>query len=173
VLPIVLFVVQKLFKVAFPWPVWFVTCLVGLAALIPLIFMKKQQWQPMLAASALTTAAQFVVAVSVILPIVSENFTARELAEYFNRQGQLPVRLLVAEERLGSLVFYLDPALRSGLKDNQIGMIFYDQPTDVPPGTLIAIPELRSAQVWLYSDLTGLSYKTVGRYRVYEVGVRD
>ena len=67
----------------------------------------------MLAASTLTTALQFAVALTLILPIVAENFTARHLAEYFNRSGRIPIRLLVAEERLGSLVFYLDPALRA------------------------------------------------------------
>ena len=112
VLPLAVYVVHKVFAVAIPWPVWVCACLVGFAALIPLVFLKKQQWPAMLAASTLSTAVQFVAALTLIVPIVAENFTARGLAEYFNHAGRIPVRLLVAEERLGSLVFYLDPALR-------------------------------------------------------------
>lgn len=169
VLPLAVFVVHKVFAVATAWPVWVGACLVGLAALIPLVFLKKQQWFAMLAASTLSTALQFVTALTLIMPIVAEEFTARGLAEYFNHKGRIPVRLLVAEERLGSLVFYLDPALRLPLKDKQIGMIFYDQPTEVPPGTIIVLPERRGDQASRYAELAGLPYQTVGRYRMYEV----
>jgi 4-amino-4-deoxy-L-arabinose transferase-like glycosyltransferase len=169
VLPLAVYVAHKVFAVAIAWPVWLCACLVGLAALIPLVFLKKQQWPAMLAASTLSTALQFVVAMTLIVPIVAENFTARGLAEYFNSAGRIPVRLLVAEERLGSLVFYLDPDLRLRLNKNQIDMIFYDQPTEVPPGAVIALPERRGDQAYRYAELAGMPYKTVGRYRVYEI----
>jgi 4-amino-4-deoxy-L-arabinose transferase-like glycosyltransferase len=169
VLPLAVYVAHKVFAVAVPWPVWVGASLVGCAALIPLVFLKKKQWPAMLAASTLSTALQFVAAVALIVPIVAENLTARGLAEYFNHAGRIPVRLLVAEERLGSLLFYLDPALRSRLKEKQIGMIFYDQPTEVPPGTIIVLPEWRGDQAYRYADLASLPYKTVGRYRVYEI----
>lgn len=169
VLPLAVYVAHKVFAFAVPWPVWVGVCLVGLAASIPLVFLKKQQWPAMLAASTLSTALQFVAAVALFMPIVAENLTARGLAEYFNRAGRIPVRLLVAEERLGSLVFYLDPVLRMPLKEKQIGMIFYDEPTEVPPGTIIVLPERRGDQAYRYADLAGLPYKTVGRYRVYEI----
>jgi 4-amino-4-deoxy-L-arabinose transferase-like glycosyltransferase len=169
VLPLAVYVAHKVFAFAVAWPVWVGACLVGFAALIPLVFLKKQQWHAMLAASTLSTAVQFVAALTLIVPIVAENLTARGLAAYFNHAGRIPVRLLVAEERLGSLVFYLDPALRLGMIDKQIGMIFYDQPTEVPPGTIIVLPEWRGDQAYRYAELAGLSYKTVGRYRVYEI----
>ena len=113
VLPLVVFAVQKIYSVDLPWTVWIVAVLAGLAALIPLIFMKRGQWQAMLVASTLSTAVQFVAALTLVLPLVAENYTARGLAEYFNHLGRLPVRLLVAEERIGSLIFYLEPSLRS------------------------------------------------------------
>lgn len=169
VLPLAVFVVHKIFEIDFPWPVWVAVCWVGLAALIPLIFYKKNQWRAMLAASTLSTAIQFVVALTLVLPTAAENFTARELAEYFNNAGRLPVRVLVAEQRLGSLVFYLDPALRSHLKDNQIRVIYYNQPTDVPLGAVIILPELRGDQADKYSDLVGMPYKTIGRFRLYQI----
>jgi 4-amino-4-deoxy-L-arabinose transferase-like glycosyltransferase len=169
VLPLAVYVAHKVFAFAVPWPVWVGACLVGFAALIPLVFLKKQQWTAMLAASTLSTAVQFVAALTLIVPIVAENLTSRGLAAYFNHTGRIPVRLLVAEERLGSLLFYLDPALRLGLKEKQIGMIFYDEPTEVPPGTIIVLPERRGKQAYQYTELAGLPYKTVGRYRLYEI----
>jgi 4-amino-4-deoxy-L-arabinose transferase-like glycosyltransferase len=169
VLPLVLFAVQKIFVVRFSWYIWLASVLAGLAALAPLIFWKKRQWPAMLCASILSTTVQFVVAIVLVLPPVAETFTARGLAEYFNHLGRLPARLLVAEERLGSLVFYLDPALRSGLKENQIGMIFYDQPTENPPGTIVALSEQRANQADRYPNLIGQPYKTIGGYRLYEL----
>lgn len=173
VLPLAIFVIQKIFKIHIPWPVWVVTCVVGLAALVPLRYMKKRRWSAMLTASTLSTAAQFVVILMFILPQAAENFTACRLADYFNNQKHLPVRLLIAEERLGSLIFYLDPALRSNLKDHQIDMVFYDQSTEMPPGTIITLPERRAFNAERYKELAGLSYKNVGRYRLYEIGKRD
>jgi 4-amino-4-deoxy-L-arabinose transferase-like glycosyltransferase len=173
VLPLAVFVVQKVFAIAVPWEAWLGACLAGLAPLIPLVFLAKRQWLAMLAASALSTALQFVVALTLILPVAAENVTARHLAEYFNRTGRIPVRLLVAEERLGSLVFYLDPALRAGLRERQIALLFDDQPTEIPPGTVVVIPEKHGDRASHYPALVGLSYKTVGRYRLYEIGPQD
>jgi 4-amino-4-deoxy-L-arabinose transferase-like glycosyltransferase len=39
--------------------------------------------------------------------------TAKDTALQLNRGGRLPPHVLVVEERLGSLIFYLDPALRA------------------------------------------------------------
>jgi 4-amino-4-deoxy-L-arabinose transferase-like glycosyltransferase len=173
VLPLAIFVVHKLFAVDFPPPVWIAACLAGMTALIPLVFLKKRQWRAMLAASTLSTAAQFIAVFTWIVPRASENFTAQGLARYFNQSGRVPVRLLVAEERLGSLVFYLDPELRLRLKEKQIGMIFHDQPTEIPPGTVVVLPERRGDQAFRYKELAGLTYKTIGRYRLYKIAGRD
>jgi 4-amino-4-deoxy-L-arabinose transferase-like glycosyltransferase len=169
-LPLALFVVHVVYGISFSWPVWIVSCLAGITPLIPLTFFNKQRWQAMLAASTLSTAVQFVIILTLVMPSVAETFTARELAEHFNRVGRIPVRLLVAEERLGSLVFYMDANLRSGLKENQLGILYYDKPTELPPGTIIALPEKRAFRVSRYAVLSGLPYKTMGRYRLYEIG---
>ena len=77
VLPLVLFAVQKIFAVTFTWPVWIAAILAGFAALIPLIFFKRHQWRAMLAASAISTAVQFVVALVLVLPPLAEDYSAR------------------------------------------------------------------------------------------------
>jgi 4-amino-4-deoxy-L-arabinose transferase-like glycosyltransferase len=168
ILPLVVYAVQMVYSVKLPWTVWTAAVLAGLAALIPIRFMKRGQWQSMLIASTLSTAVQFVVALTLVLPLVAENYTARGLAEHFNQLGRLPVRLLVAEERIGSLIFYLEPSLRSELREKQIDRLLKNKPTELPPGTIIALPERFSDRAEQYKELLDLPYKTVGRYRLYE-----
>ncbi|MGW8257386.1 MAG: glycosyltransferase family 39 protein, partial [Thermoguttaceae bacterium] len=169
VLPLVVFAVSKIYGIAFSWPAWTAVILAGSAALIPLIFFYRRQWRAMLSASALSIAVQFIVLMLTILPPVAENFTARQLADYFNRRGQLPAKLIVAEERIGSLVFYLDPALRREIKQDQLVAISKDRTAEITRGAIIALPERRVNKAEKYLDLQGLTYTTVGRYRLYEI----
>jgi 4-amino-4-deoxy-L-arabinose transferase-like glycosyltransferase len=48
-----------------------------------------------------------------VLPRAASWMTSRDLAETLNSGGALPPRVSVLDERIGSLVFYLDPALRA------------------------------------------------------------
>jgi hypothetical protein len=48
-----------------------------------------------------------------VSPRAAAWMTARDLAEALNAGGALPPRVSVVDERIGSLVFYLDPALRA------------------------------------------------------------
>jgi 4-amino-4-deoxy-L-arabinose transferase-like glycosyltransferase len=48
-----------------------------------------------------------------VLPRAASWMTSRDLAETLNTAGALPPRVSVLDERIGSLVFYLDPALRA------------------------------------------------------------
>ena len=48
-----------------------------------------------------------------VAPRAAEWMTSRDLAAALNRGGVLPARVSVLDERIGSLVFYLDPALRA------------------------------------------------------------
>lgn len=48
-----------------------------------------------------------------VLPRAASWMTSRDLAETLNTGGTLPSRVSVLDERIGSLVFYLDPALRA------------------------------------------------------------
>jgi 4-amino-4-deoxy-L-arabinose transferase-like glycosyltransferase len=49
----------------------------------------------------------------VVSPRLGEWMTSRDLAAALNRGGTLPSRVSVLDERIGSLVFYLDPPLRA------------------------------------------------------------
>jgi 4-amino-4-deoxy-L-arabinose transferase len=53
------------------------------------------------------------IAAMVVLPHAAAWMTAKDLARTLNAGGALPSRVSVLDERIGSLVFYLDPALRA------------------------------------------------------------
>jgi 4-amino-4-deoxy-L-arabinose transferase-like glycosyltransferase len=53
------------------------------------------------------------IATMTLVPRLASWMTARDLAEVINAGGTLPSRVSVLDERIGSLVFYLDPPLRA------------------------------------------------------------
>ncbi len=122
-----------------------------------------------MAAAALSVAAQFIVVMALILPQLAEMYTARDLAEHFNRLGQLPSRLLVAEERIGSLVFYLDPKLRAGLTPNRVEYLPADPPINLRAGDVIAVKERNLWKTGQWLDLDSRDYERVGPYRLYQI----
>ena len=55
-----------------------------------------------------------------VLPRAASWMTSRDLAEALNSGGALPSRVSVLDERIGSLVFYLDPALRAEATEDRL-----------------------------------------------------
>jgi len=116
-------------------------------------------------------AVQFVVAMTMVLPPVAECFSARQLAVHFNRIGQLPPRLWLAEQRVGSLVFYLDPRLRAGLKPGQVRALVAGRPARLEAGDVIAVPKPDRYHVVPQLDFGDAPCQPVGRYRLYTLKV--
>lgn len=54
-----------------------------------------------------------VIALMTVVPHAARWMTSKDLAAALNAGGTLPSRVSVLDERIGSLVFYLDPALRA------------------------------------------------------------
>ena len=54
-----------------------------------------------------------VIGMMLVVPRAAAWMTARDLASALNAEGVLPPRVSVLDERIGSLVFYLDPPLRA------------------------------------------------------------
>jgi hypothetical protein len=175
VLPLVAVAVQKMFRVEFSATVWAAVILAGIAPLVPLLFFFRKQWHAMLTASIASTALQFVAAIAFVLPPIADQLTAKRLAEHFNAQGAMPERLVVAEERVGSVVFYLDPELRRRLRTGQIKQVDHkgeeegsDSKFHLVSTDVVAVPERRVKQAEEYLDLRGWKSQTVGRYRLYQ-----
>jgi len=169
VLPAAVAVLQWVFAIPFDWPVWVAVALVAAASPLPLIPWHAGRRQASMAAAALSLAAQFVVVVTLILPPLADMYSARDLADHFNRAGRIPARLFVAEERIGSFVFYLDPRLRAGLTENQVQYLPAEPPTRLRPGDVVALPKRKLAQAAEWLDLGDNPYESVGRYRLYRI----
>jgi 4-amino-4-deoxy-L-arabinose transferase-like glycosyltransferase len=122
-----------------------------------------------LAAWLVTATAVQAIGLLAVLPAASRVFTARELAAVLGRDG-IPSRLWVFDERVGSLVFYLDADLRRGLRPGQLVKIGPDvllamrQP---PPDTLVAIPAEHLRRLEQRVDLSSTPFTPAGGHRLY------
>lgn len=170
VLPTAVFVVQMLLNVRFPWPVWAVTAVVAAAAPLPLIPWHTGRPRAALITAAFSMAAQFTIVMTLILPQAAERYTAWDLAEHFNNQERFPSRLFVVEERIGSVVFYLNPDLRADLSPDRLSRLLLDEPIELVPGDAIAIPKEKLQKAIDVLGLEDASFESAGRYRIFTVG---
>jgi len=122
------------------------------------------------ALGAALTAATLIIALAVLVPPVANVTTARDLAETINRSGRFPAELWMVEQRSGSLIFYLDPALRLGLTPERVLQLSSPQvPEHEPvPGTRVAITIGDSPRLARYVRLEGQPYMAAGHYRMYD-----
>lgn len=170
VLPTAVFVVQMLLNERFPWSVWVATAVVAAAAPLPLIPWRAGRPRTALIAAAFSMAAQFMIVMTLILPQAAERYTARDLAEHFNNRQRFPERLFVVEERIGSLVFYLNSDLRADLSLDRLSRLSLDEPIELAPGDAIAIPKEKLQKAIDSLGLEDTSFEPAGRYRIYTVG---
>jgi 4-amino-4-deoxy-L-arabinose transferase-like glycosyltransferase len=197
VLPVAVLVLQKAFGVHFGPQIWAAVVIVGLGTLAPLWFVFREKWQAMLIASALTVTAQFLLVMFLVVPIVADTYSEKQLAAYFScrrtdfqsvqsdagdtRQvgilsydsTALPIRLYFVEQRIGSFVFYLNPAVRASIADGQLQEIprpknAKEKKTTFQPGDVVVVPEKRVDRAREYVDLDGLSSRKVGQFSVLQ-----
>ena len=127
---------------------------------------------------ALSTAAVVTAVLTILLPAAATSFTARDLALALNSHPILPARLLVVRERIGSLVFYLDPRLRHGLTPDRFQTVQAREIRErvVPRDTLVAIRARDIPRLANFIDMSGIRFAQAGPYRVYiarDLGVRE
>ena len=103
----------------------------------------------------------------VVLPQVAPAASARDLADHFNRLGRLPPELLVAEEWVGSLVFYLQSDLRAGLQERQVRQVRLKDFPPTEPGALMVLSESSLHRLRCHLDLDGLVYESTAGHRIY------
>jgi hypothetical protein len=118
---------------------------------------------------ALTVATAWA-ALLLAVPPVARAFSARDLAAVINAHGRFPERLWVFDERVGSLIFYLDPPLRQGLTPARVVKVGLDRVAGMRqalPGTSIAVPAEQLRRLTRLIDLTGVPYEDAGAHRLY------
>ncbi|MCE5266584.1 MAG: glycosyltransferase family 39 protein [Planctomycetaceae bacterium] len=188
-LPVTVAVVQRLFGVPFSWQVWVATGVAAVLAPGPLVswhmarkadgggaalhltqptITRTTFWREVtVAGAALSLALQFLVAMTMVLPPVAECFSARELAAHFNREGRLPPRLWLAEQRLASLAFYLEGPLRAELKSDRIRPLKADRQERIEAGDVVAVPRADRYHAIPRIDFSDASCEELQRYRLY------
>jgi hypothetical protein len=172
-LPVVMYVAGRAFHMSFTPTTWVVCILISTGSALPLWYVAKRDVEACLRVGGLALAGAFLFIMTVIVPRVAPATSARDLAMHFNAEGALPRKLLIAEERIGSFVFYLDPPLRASLSLDRLNAVRLKglaKEPDRPPGTLVAIPERSMRRGEHYLGLTkSVPYDRAGRYRVYQV----
>ncbi|MGD9905580.1 MAG: ArnT family glycosyltransferase [Vicinamibacterales bacterium] len=135
------------------WPV----LATGLLPAIVLVWAQRA-WPAAAPARLLAATAALLVVVAVgALPLVAGRLTARPLAAEINRRGELPPRLYVVDEGIGSFVFYLQPELRRGLTADRIQRVSRFSLADVAPfpGAMVAVASDRMPGVAALYELPG------------------
>ena len=127
---------------------------------------------------ALTSAAVVATVLTAIMPAAATSFTARDLARALNRSPRLPPRLIVVRERIGSLVFYLDPRLRAGLTGERLQTVQARELRDraAPRDTLVAIRTRDVPRLANFVDVSAIRFAQAGPYRLYmarDLGIRE
>jgi 4-amino-4-deoxy-L-arabinose transferase-like glycosyltransferase len=167
VLPVALLVAQSEFTLQFSWPVWLMACAAGACSLVPLFFWLGGRYRVTLVAATLSTALQFAVVMTAVLPPVARQNSAWKLAAHFNRTGRVPSRLVFAEERVGSLAFYLDDHLLRQVGQGGLTAVRVFELDEVDPAATIVLPERRLDRAAQHVDLAQRPYELVGRHRLY------
>lgn len=171
VLPAAVLTAQWVFHIEISPLAWAFTLLTALATMAPLWFMRSGRFAHCFVAAFAAVAVQFVVLMTFVTTPVAVQFSARDLAAYYNARQELPHQLVLVEERLGSLVFYLDKSLRLFLRPEQICLWrasevrHWPRPTDQAE---LVVAEQRAKKVAQYLDLDGLPRQQAGRWTVYD-----
>ena len=170
-----------LLAVAVPAADWYFSVSLPATALVVAVALALTWCLPPLAWRRRGPAAAFVVTVALagvtlfvaaraVVPPVAAALTARELAQAINARGTFPARLWVLGDRVGSLIFYLDPAVRGGLTPDRVVTVGLDRLLGArrpPPDTLVAVPHDRLDALARRVPLDGAPFVQAGHYRLY------
>jgi hypothetical protein len=126
---------------------------------------------PRMAAMAFVAFAAVILAA---LPQAARWMTAKDLATILNSRAALPSRVLVLDERIGSVVFYLSPELRADVTpdrfaDTTLADLFHQ--IDREPGdTLFAVRADQLARVQKLFTRPVTPDAQSGVYSVFTIG---
>ncbi len=109
---------------------------------------------------------------ALLMPTVADALSERDIARHFNQVDRMPARLWLIDDRVGSLVFYLDPGLRADLTSTRVesvGMtVVRTRIADAPPDTVVAVRERRADRFISVMELRPVAYERAGQFRLYK-----
>jgi len=169
-LPVTFAITQIALPTQFSLLAWTLAVVAGLTSLVPLWSWLCCRDRLTVGLGATTVCCQLVVLLLFAFPQVAVALSGRDLADYFNRTRELPSRMLMAQERVGSVLFYLDRDLRSQLQFGQIENQDIADPLPTPAlgrNEWLVIPERHLRTALKGYDLLPLPYERAGRFRLY------
>ena len=170
-LPVIMLIIGSKFAIDYSGPVWALAALTALTCWIPPIFWFRARYRATFVSAISCLAFQFVVVMTVVFPPVAESRSAAALATYINQRGRVPSHVMVADERIGSVVFYLRPELRAGLQHGQLESThLYDVRNGVPvdnPDAIVAVPRTQFHRALRFFRLDNTPFEPIGRFRIY------
>jgi 4-amino-4-deoxy-L-arabinose transferase-like glycosyltransferase len=106
---------------------WAAIALLGLA--VALTGLQSWRWRErdMLMKGAVAMAILTLAGLMQVAPRAAAWMTSRDLAARFNTAGALPSRVWIIDERIGSLIFYLDPPLRAEAGASRVGVASFSE----------------------------------------------
>ncbi len=144
--------------------------LLGSLTLIPLAFWLWHRPFRSLGASLALTGLIFMGVLFSVLPSVALGFSAKQLAQHLRALPELPPQVLVVEERIGSLIFYLRANGRPPKSAEQIKFAEFDHPPDwnkLASGIEIAVPHRVVKRFERQIDEDLFSRQALGHYQLY------
>lgn len=171
VLPATMLVLQSPFHLNFTGFTWGAAILVAATAWIPAVLWATGRLRATLGSMPLIFSLQFAWLIWAVVPGIAREMTARDLAFHFNRLGSIPPQVMIVKERVGSVIFYLNPNLRNRLHKGQfirIGLGETKQIRRAEPGAVVVLPESRVKEASSLIRLAGLPWEKAGRYRLYD-----
>ena len=115
-----------------------------------------------------------ILGLTIVTPRAAAWMTARDLAAALNKAGALPSRVSVVDERIGSLVFYLDPPLRAAANMDRLNEASFAEAiarARVDPAD--AVLAVRNTQVERFNRLFSsppVPDTTAGTFTLYRAG---
>ena len=169
-LPITLAVTQIAMPTRFSPLVWAIAVVVAFATWTPLVAWFVGRTRLTVALAAVAVCGQLLVLLCFVLPQVAVGLSARDLARHYNRTRVLPSRMMLAQERVGSVLFYLDRELRDRLRPGQIANQDVGDPLPMPrtgADEYIAIPDRHLQWARNDYDLDCAPFEKIDGFRLY------
>ena len=172
-LPVLLIVAWKVFDCRFAPAVWVLAFAIALTPAVMVFLWTRRRFAGVLAVGTVFTCVELLFALVFLAPQLTPRFSAKELAGEFNRRGRVPREVLLGDEHLGSVVFYLEPALRANLQPGQIRKIFLEhepEDWDAAPGAVLVVSKRRLAEGHVPIPLDNMPSDEFAKHRLWEYG---
>ena len=107
----------------------------------------------------------------IVAPQVANWMTSRDLAAVLNREGVLPSRVSVLDERIGSLVFYLDPPLRADASRRRLDEATFTDAVALarvdPPDAVLAVRNTHLPHFYRLFSSPPVPFATAGTFTLF------